>query len=262
MAGGKKNAVRRVRGARQLVKELGLVGFDDQEIIGLFIFHNVSRADLLRLDRVGTDQGAAQVQVLEEILQSGDFIGFSRDLDLAAKEFGMSIQGAEKLDRLAVDFGGGASTFTIDGQSGNVQVLKMGAQPIGDQAIQLIRIQALEDSADGRFTGSDEFAGFTVTAGAQAAQLVLVEGLGELADIDERVIARDHRRDGNGDNGGDVTMAPAFVAAGIAQWPQRLEQALGLLSAQRIVVSLSLSAIGRPGRRHNGSRKDLACLGV
>ncbi len=250
-----------MRGAGQFIEELGLVGFDDHEIIGFFVFHDVSRAAFLRLDRVRADEGAAQVQFLEEILEGGDFIGFSRDLDLAAKEFGMGVQGTEELDRLAVDFGGGASAFAIDGQGGNVQVLQMGAHPIGDQGIQLRRVQALKDAADSRFTGSDELAGLAVPAGAQAAELVLVKGLRKLANIDQRVITRDHGRDCNGHDGSDAAMAPAFVAAGIAQCLQRLEQALGLLSTQRIVVCLRFPAIGRPSRRHHGSRKDLARFG-
>jgi len=60
----------------------------------------------------------------------------------------------------------------------------VGAQPIGDQDIQLGRFQALEDSADSRLARSNEFTSFGAPAGAQAAELVLVERLGKLADID------------------------------------------------------------------------------
>ena len=67
---------------------------------------------------------------------------------------------------MALDFGGGADAFAIDGQRGNARALEVGTQPIIDEAIQFGRVQALEDAADGRFTGSDEFAGFAATAGA------------------------------------------------------------------------------------------------
>src|SRR5665647_2189085 len=86
MCGGKKNAVRRVRQASQLVEELGLIGFDEEH------------------------------------------------------------------EPLAFDFSSGAGAFAIDGQGGDVPVLEVGAQPIVDQAIQFNGVQALEDSAEGRFT--------------------------------------------------------------------------------------------------------------
>ena len=95
---------------------------------------------------------------------------------------GLGVQRAEELERLAVDFGGGASAFAIDGQRGDPQVLKMGAEPIGDEPIQLDRFQALEDSPDGRFARSNEFASFGASAGAQAAELILIESLGKLAE--------------------------------------------------------------------------------
>jgi len=247
-----------VRQAGQFVEELGLIGFDDQEVVGLFFFHDMVGGGALSIERIGADQGAAEVQITEEVLEGGDFIGFGRDLDLAAKELGVGVQGAEEHKPLAIDFGGGAGAFAIDGQRRNTRVLKVGAQPIVDQPVQFCRVQALEDAADGRFTGSDEFAGFAATAGAQAAELVLVEGLGELADIDEAVIARDHRGGSNGHNGGHAAMAPPAIAAGVVERGQGLEQALGLFSAQRIFLRRRLSAVGRPSRRHDGSREDLA----
>ena len=225
-----------MRQAGEFVEELGLIGFDDQEVIGLFFFHDMVGGGGLSIERIGGDQGAAQVQVPEEVFEGRDFIGFGRDLDLAAKELGVGVQGAEEHEPLAIDFGGGAGAFAIDGQRGNARVLEVGAQPIVDQPVQFRRVQALEDPADGRFAGSEEFAGFAATAGAQAAELVLVEGLGELADIGQGVIARNHRGGGNGHNGGDSAMAPAVVAAGVMEWGQGLEQALGLFSAQRIFL--------------------------
>ena len=215
----------------------------------------------LNVEGIGADQGAAQVEVPEEVLEGGDFIGFGRDLDLAAKELGVGIQGAEEHQPLALDFSSGAGAFAIDGQGGDVLVLEVGAQPIVDQAIQFNGVQALEDSAEGRFTRSDEFAGSAATAGAQAAELVLVEGLGELADIDQGVIARNHRGGGNGHKGVDAAMAPAAIAARVLEWGQGLEQAAGLLSAQRIALRRRLPAIGRPSRRHERRREDLAGVG-
>src|SRR5208337_1608830 len=258
MCSGKKNAFRRVRQAGQLVEELGLIGFDDQEKVGLFFFHQmVGRGDL-SVEGVGADQGAAQVQIPEQVFEGGDFIGLGRDLDWAAEELGVGVQGAKELYALAVDFGGGAGAFAINGQRGDAGVLGVGAQPVVDEAVQFHGVQALEDAADGGFTGGVELAGFAATAGAQAAELVLVEGLGEIADIDQRVIARDHGGGGNGHDGGDATVSPATVAAGVVQGAQRLEQALGLFSAQRILPGRWLSAIGRPGRRHQRRGEEVA----
>src|SRR5271157_2098076 len=258
MCSGKKNAFRRVGQAGQFVEELGLIGFNDSEVVGLFFFHHMVSGGGLSIEGVGADQGAAQVQVSEQVLEGGDLIGFGRDLDLAAKELGVGVQGAEELDALAVDFGSGARAFAIDGQCGDARVFEVGAQPIVDQPVQLGGVQALEDAADGRFAGSDEFAGLAATAGAQAAELVLVEGLGELADIDQGVIAGNHGGGSNGHNGSDAAMAPAMVAARVAEWGQGLEQAFGLLSAQRIVLGWGLAAIACPRRRHERSRKDVA----
>ena len=95
----------------------------------------------------------------------------------------------------------------------------------------------------------------------QAAELVLVEGLGEIADIDQGVIARNHRGGGNGHQGVDAAMAPAALAARVPEWGQGLEQAAGLLAAQRIMWGRRLPAIGRPRRRQERSREDLGGVG-
>jgi len=65
----------------------------------------------------------AQVQIVEEIFKRRDFIGLGRNLNLAAEQLRLGVQSAEELERLAVDFGGGASAFAIDGQRGDPQVL-------------------------------------------------------------------------------------------------------------------------------------------
>ena len=250
--------MRRVRQAGEFIEELRLIGFDDQEKVGLFFFHQMVGRGGLSVEGIGTDQGAAQVQIPEQVLEGGDFIGLGWDLDLAAKELGVGVQGAKELEALAVDLGGGAGAFAVDGQRGNAGVLEVRAQPIIDEPVQWRRVQALEDTADGGFTGGEEFAGFAATAGAQAAELILVEGLRELAHIDQRIIARNDGGGSNGHDGGDATVAPATVAAGVAQWAQRLQQALGLFSSQRIIQGRWLSAIGRPSRRHQRRREDVA----
>jgi hypothetical protein len=111
---------------------------------------------------------------VEEVFEGGDFVGFGRDLDLAADEFGLGLQGAEQLEGLAVDFGGGAEAFPIDSQVGDAQIVEMGAEPGGHQVVQLVGIQALQDAADGALAGGQELPGFSAPGGAQAAELVLV----------------------------------------------------------------------------------------
>ena len=150
---------------------------------------------------------------------------------MTADDFGLGIQGAEQLDRLSVDFGGGAEAFSIDGQGGNAQILEMGAEPASDNAVQFVGIQTLQDAPDRAFAWGQEFAGFAAASGAQTAELVLVERLGKLTDVDEAVIAGNHGGRGDGDNGGDFAMEPTSVAAGIAQRSQGLEKAFGLLPA-------------------------------
>ena len=100
-----------------------MISFDHQKEIGLLFFHQMGRGGRLGVQGIGADQGAAQVQVLEEIFKSRDFIGLGRNLDLAAKQLRLGVQSAEELERLAVDFGGGASAFAIDGQRGDPHVL-------------------------------------------------------------------------------------------------------------------------------------------
>lgn len=129
----------------------------------------------MRIEGIGADQSAAQVQVLEEFFETGDFVGFGRDRDLAAEELALSIQGAEELERVAIDFSGGADAFAIDGQGGDVEVLEMRAEPVVDDGVQLGRIQALENTAHGRFAGSDESVRLGRATGAQAAELVLIQ---------------------------------------------------------------------------------------
>ena len=55
-------------------------------------------------------------------------------------------------------------------------------------------------------------------------------------------------------------MAPAAIAARVPEWGQGLEQAAGLLAAQRI-MRRRLPAIGRPRRRQERGRADLGGVG-
>jgi len=66
-----KNAFRRVRQAGQFVEELWLIGFDDQKVIGLFVFHDMVGGGGLSIERIGADQGAAQVQSRSRSLRVG-----------------------------------------------------------------------------------------------------------------------------------------------------------------------------------------------
>ena len=91
MSGGKKNGARRVGDAGQSVEEFGLIGFDDQEIIGLLLFDQMRAGGFLGMQRIGTDQGAPQVQILEEFFETGDFVGFGGDLDLASEQLGLRV---------------------------------------------------------------------------------------------------------------------------------------------------------------------------
>ena len=176
----------------------------------------------LSVKSIGADQSAAEVQSIQEIFERGDFVGFGRDFDLTADDFGLGIQGAEQLDRLAVYFGGGADAFAIDGQGADAQILEMRAKPATDNAVQFGRVQTLEHAADRAFAGSQEFAGFAAARGAQAAELVLIEGLGKFTDVDETVIAGNHGGRSNRDDGGNFSMTPAFVTTGIVQGLQLL----------------------------------------
>ena len=153
MSGGGKNAALGHGKLGEFVKELGLIVFDDQEVVGLFVLDQVSGRLFLGIDGIGRNQGAAEVQSIQEIFQSGDFVGFGRDLDLAADDIGLGIQGAEQLDGFALDFGSGAETFSIHRQGGNAQSIQMRAQPAIDQEIQFLGIQTLEHAADGAFAG-------------------------------------------------------------------------------------------------------------
>lgn len=115
MSGGEKNAALGHGQLGEFVEELGLIAFDDQEVVGLLVLDEVSRSRFLSIDGIGADQGAADVKILQEICERGDLVGFGRDSDLPADNSGLGIQSAEQLDRLAVDFGGGSDAFAIDG---------------------------------------------------------------------------------------------------------------------------------------------------
>src|SRR3989442_15395869 len=49
-------------------------------------------------------------------------------------------------------------------------------------------LQALEDSTNGAFAGSKEFARLGRASGAQAAELILIQSLGEFADVDRKSV--------------------------------------------------------------------------
>jgi hypothetical protein len=76
MSGGENGA--RMGEARELVEELGLIGFDGQEVVGLFILNQEAGGFLLGMEGVKTDEGAAQIQVGQEVLEGGDLVGLSR----------------------------------------------------------------------------------------------------------------------------------------------------------------------------------------
>lgn len=166
----------------------------------MFVFNQVSGRRFLSIDRIGADQGPAQIELVQKIFERGDLVGFGRDSNLAADDFGLDIQSAEKLDRLSLDFGGGAEGFSIDGQGGNAQILEVRTQPACDRAVQLARIQTLQDAPDGALARSQPFACLAAASCSQTAELVLIEGLGKLTDIQQAVVACDHGGGSNGDN--------------------------------------------------------------
>ena len=55
MSGGKKNARRGLGEAGELGEEFGLIGFDDQEVIGLFFFDQVGGGGGLSVQGIGGD---------------------------------------------------------------------------------------------------------------------------------------------------------------------------------------------------------------
>ena len=189
MSGGKKGA--RLGQAREFLEELGLIGFDGQEVVGLFVLDQETGGFLLGMEGVQSDEGAAQIQVGQEVLEGGDLVGFGGDLELAADHSSLEVQAGEEGEGVAVDLGGGAGALAVDGQSRDLQVLEMGAEPVADQGVELIGVQALEGAADGGFAGREVLTGLAAVGGTQGAELVLVEGLGELTDGQQIVIASD-----------------------------------------------------------------------
>ena len=231
MSGGGKDAALGHGELGEFVEELGLIAFDDQEVVGVFVFDDVSRRGFLSIDRVSANQGSAEVQSIQQILERGNFVGLGRNFDLTADDSGLGIQSAEQLERLAVDLGSGAEAFSIDGQGRNAQILEVGAEPVADNAVQFFGIQTLQDAPDCAFAWRHKFVGLGAASRAQTAELVLVEGLRELAYVDEAIVAGNHGGCGDGDNGGYFAMKPASVAAGIAQRSQGQKKAFGLLTA-------------------------------
>ena len=67
MSGGKKNAALGHGKLGEFVKELGLIVFDDQEVVSLFVLDQVSGRLFLGIDGVGGNQGATEVQSIQEI---------------------------------------------------------------------------------------------------------------------------------------------------------------------------------------------------
>jgi hypothetical protein len=82
MSGGKNGA--RKGEARELVEEFGLIGFDGQEVVGLLVLDQETGGFLLGMEGVESDEGAAQIQVGQEVLEGGDLVGFGGDWELAA----------------------------------------------------------------------------------------------------------------------------------------------------------------------------------
>ena len=244
------------------MEEFGLIGFDDQEVIGLFFFHQVSRGALLGLDRIGGHQGAPQVQIVDEFFETGHFVGFGGDLDLPATHVGLGIQGTKELEGLAIDLGGRAHGFAIDGQRRDMQGLQVGPQPRGNQGVELLRVEPLQDAANGAFAGGQVAPGLATPRSAQAAELVLIQTLREGPDINQRIVAGDDGGRGEGHDRGHAPMPPALIAARVFEGLEGLDQTLGLVTAQGILLGIGGPDIARPGRRQPRRRQDLAGLGM
>ena len=157
---------------RQGAQELGLVGFDRHEVVGLLDLDHIGGAVVLGMDRIDGEQGPGQVLIGQEVFEGGDFVGLAGDADLFVDQMTLVREQAEELAGLAVDLGDGADALAVGGEGPFRARAFMRAEPLGQDGVEGLGSEALDGAAKGALAGSAVAAGGWRGRGRRGADAV------------------------------------------------------------------------------------------
>lgn len=217
------------REAGQAVAEFLLIPLDGgEEVIGFFVFDQESGGFPLRMQGVGGDHLARNVDLLEQVAQFRNLVGFFGDFLLCEGDSLSMHERTEQMDLGPIFAHGPFEHFAIDGHGFKVCSPQ---QPGTDSRIQRIDIGPLQNAPDGRLGRGDVALGLGMEAGADAFQLILGEASGPFGDGGITFCLREDGGDGHRQNGREGMLLAQF-ATGIGKAKEDLAQAFHLRVAQ------------------------------
>ncbi|MDA1277458.1 MAG: hypothetical protein O2960_25945, partial [Verrucomicrobia bacterium] len=211
---------------------------------------------------VQTHPNIFQVQIGDQIFDTGNLVFLLGNLDLARGQTGAVKQSREEMHRASAGLGGRAHGFAVNGQFELGIRAQVAADPALDRLVELVGIHSLEIAPDGRFTGSQVAPCLAIAGRAQATQLVLVEILGKLSDRQKRVVAGQHGHGGDGQNAGSVAMHLLGAVARIGNLLEGLDQTLALLAVEQEVRSFRLRFVSSQFLRQSLGPQILKRFGI
>jgi hypothetical protein len=149
------------------VQQGGLVGLDDEQVVGLLAGDQELGGVGVGLECIGGDDHAGKVQPVQQGLEGGDLAGGAVDLALGEHGAGGVVHRGEQVDLAAVWCAGTAECLAVDRDcpAAWLSVVAVG-QPGADRGGQGVSIQAAQGPAEGGL-GRDAVVVRVIAAGAE-----------------------------------------------------------------------------------------------
>jgi hypothetical protein len=210
-----------------VVQQGGLVGLDDEQVVGLLAGDQELGGVGVALQGVGGDD-PGQVQPLQQWLEGGDLARGAVDLALGQHRAGGVVHRRQQVDLAAVWCAGTAERLAVDRDGPAAPLLAAVAvgQPGANRAGHSIRVQAGKGPADGGLGRDGEVAG-AIVAGAERGPDWLRGVGGPFGDRGHRAGPGQHRGRGHGQDG-DQRVAAAAGGSRVGDGGQVGEQVGGL----------------------------------
>lgn len=209
------------------------VSFDEQEIVRFpaavfFLSRDVLRGLVLRVDGVGGDDGAVEVDVLQQGPDLGGLGGVVRDPVLGDDCLVLVQQGGEQLDLPVQD---AAEPFAVDRDRGQQPVqfslVREVAEPAAEDVVEDRGVEEVEQGPDPGLARGDDLPPQRVHPAAQVPQDVLGQVSGLVPDLPEGLRAGQGARGRDGEDEHEVVAAAAGLAR-VRDEGQHCEQARDL----------------------------------
>jgi len=186
-------------------EQVGLVVFDDEEVVGFFLLHDEAGGVLLGVEGIGRDHGAFDGEILEQWLHTGDLVGLVGDTQLADHNAFALEKSAEQVHRRRVSIGAAATDLAIQGDR-LMEANALLEDPSADGGVYLVGGQTREGPAEGRLAGR-----------SFATSPTFMEELGrevgsEFGDGEEASFSQQHGKRGDGKHRNEGVAKPTAFA--------------------------------------------------